>query len=85
MSRKNYKAVHAPRGSGNPAVITITMYPSMPWRYRVDIDGVHLTDVGDEGNIAAAALRAAMRAGHYVIVGPDKVMQHIPVSLRSSV
>jgi len=77
MRRKSYT-------SARPAVVTITVYPSMPWCYKVMMDGWHLTDTGDAGCIAAAALNAGLGAGHYVIIGPEEVMQHIPPHLRSS-
>lgn len=42
----------------------------------------HIADTRDPGNAAAIALRHA--TGSYVIIGPKKVMEHIPEALRSS-
>lgn len=68
--------------------ITITSYPSMPWRYRVFGPGPIKTrwerDAGDAGEAAAVALSYAGAIGApYVIIGPRAVVDQIPVELRS--
>jgi len=71
-------------------IITVTENKSMPGRYMHSVQrrgrmvfSDH--DAGDEPcEAAATAMNSAIksRAG-YVIFGPHRVMQHIPVSMRS--
>jgi hypothetical protein len=73
------------------AIITITEVLSMPGRYTVTCSArkdkrgyVHPTDVHGAEAAAAQALEYSIRcAGGYAIVGPAKVMQHIPDDMRS--
>ena len=65
--------------------IKITTYQSMPWRFKIQADGERRTfgrDASDAGEAAAVALQYAAGSKSYVIIGPDKAMQHIPASLR---
>lgn len=70
-------------------IVMIKKYPSMPGQlqvlYRIGQNGRlrHIADTSDPGEAAAIAL-ANVGRGQYVIIGPEKVMQHIPVELRSS-
>lgn len=75
-------------------IITVESFPSMPWRYHYSAKDtstgkLHVprySDAGsDPGEAAARALGFAMglrNGAHYTIIGPEKVIQHIPPELR---
>ncbi|MCK9212867.1 MAG: hypothetical protein M0P52_00100 [Rhodoferax sp.] len=70
-------------------IITITEMASMPGRYCCD----HKTGTGrtfstthagrDPAEAAAYAMSIAIYKSSYVIFGPERVLKHIPVELRS--
>ena len=71
-------------------IITVTESKSMPGRYMHSIRRGNRTifsdhDAGSEPcEAAATAMNAAIKSrGGYVIFGPQRVMQNIPVSMRS--
>lgn len=69
-------------------VITISTYPSMPWRFRVQgpvgrgrLNG---RDCSNAGEAAAVAIDWARNVGSpYVIVGHDAALKLIPPEVRS--
>lgn len=66
--------------------ITITTYPSMPGRFRIDHVGegrAYGRDAQDAGEAAAVALNyASSKTSPYVIVGNCKALDQIPEQLR---
>lgn len=67
--------------------ITITTYPSMPGRYRVESakEGARTVgrDARDAGEAAALALQYADGESTYVIVGEKNAVDQIPAELRA--
>lgn len=67
--------------------ITITTYPSMPDRFRVECEQPGRREFGrdarDAGEAAAIALQYANGAGPYVILGPAVAVHQIPKELRA--
>lgn len=70
-------------------VITITTYPSMPWRFHVQSPGgrsgrIQGRDCRDAGEAAAVAINIARNlGGPYCIVGHGDAMKLIPAEVRS--
>ena len=66
--------------------ITITTYPSLPGRYRVEHTGEGRAfgrDTKDTGEAAAVALNYAnSKSSAYVIVGHSEALAQIPAELR---
>ncbi len=70
-------------------IITITTYPSMPWRFRVQgpvgSSRVQGRDCNDAGEAAAVAVNWANDVGKpYVIIGHDSALKLIPPEVRSN-
>ena len=70
-------------------VITISTYPSMPWRFRVQgptgrRGAISGRDCNNAGEAAAVAIDWARNlVGPYCIVGHDKAMAMIPPEIRT--
>lgn len=70
-------------------IITVTEMASMPGRFEINIKRHgkpqrYLSGARDPGDAAAKALSAAAGEARYVIVGPIKVMSHIPEDVRAA-
>jgi|GEM_PF-6431308 hypothetical protein len=72
------------------ATITITQYPSMPWRYKWSVQAGSLRQSGDvPGSGPEGAAAVAIEKSHkygvrgYTIFAPREVLDQIPADLRS--